>query len=98
MKSYLLKGLFFCCLSFTWTHFVIAQKQNIFSLVKEGDPAKLKNYLDTTKIALNITNTKGYSPLHMLIEHYVQYRVDYAATDEAKYNITTTKSRCIGIV
>ncbi|MBT9483880.1 ankyrin repeat domain-containing protein [Sediminibacterium sp.] len=92
MKSYLLKGLFFCCLSFTWTHFVIAQKQNIFSLVKEGDPAKLKNYLDTTKIALNITNTKGYSPLHMLIEHYVQYRVDYAATDEAKYNITTTKS------
>jgi ankyrin repeat protein len=56
-------------LLFQWNH---AQEKLIFDIVKNGNPEKLRAYLDTTKTSINITNSKGYSPLHVLIQNYVE--------------------------
>lgn len=72
--------------------FISAQDKPIFTYVKNGDPKKLSAYLDTTKTSINIKNSKGYSPLHVLIENYVQYRTDYIVTDEVKHDYTSKKS------
>lgn len=72
--------------------FIIAQDKLIFSLVKNGDPQKLSAYLDTTKTSINITNTKGYSPLHVLIENYVAYDVELITKDEKAYDENSDRS------
>lgn len=62
-----------------------ANEPMIFELVKKGDIQNLRTYLDTTKTAVNVVNSKGYSPLHVLIENYVEYRYDLREKDPYKY-------------
>lgn len=72
--------------------FITAQDKLIFTLVKNGDPQKLSAYLDTTKTSINITNTKGYSPLHVLLENYVDYNVDLIVEDKKAYDENSDRS------
>jgi hypothetical protein len=64
---------------------VAANEPMIFELVKKGDIQNLRTYLDTTKTSINVVNAKGYSPLHILIENYVEYRSDWRDKDAYKY-------------
>jgi len=61
------------------SHFSVslrAQDQVFFDLVKNGRWEKISLYLDTSKALLNIRNKEGYTPLHWLIKHYVDYNQD----------------------
>lgn len=58
-----------------------AQDQVFFDLVKNGRWDKVSAYLDTSKSPLNIRNKEGYTPLHWLIKHYVDYNQAKYAND-----------------
>jgi hypothetical protein len=66
----------------------MAQESRIFDLVKGGDVNSLRAYLDTTKTSVNVLNAKGYTPLHVLIENYVEERLDLRDKDSFKYQQT----------
>lgn len=71
---------------------VTAQDSKIFEIVKKGDNQSLKNYLDTSKTSVNIVNTKGYTPLHVLIENYIEERPEWREKDPYKYQQTVKQS------
>jgi len=65
--------------------FVEANEPLIFEMVKKGQVDALQTWLDTSKTSVNIVNAKGYSPLHVLIEHYAEFRPDWREKDPYKY-------------
>lgn len=70
---------------------VAANEPLIFSIVKNGEVNALRAWLDTSKTSVNITNAKGYSALHVLIEHYVEFRPDWREKDLYKYQQSLEK-------
>jgi hypothetical protein len=71
--------------------YVSGQEPSIFDIVKRGDVQNLKIYLDTTKTNINSVNAKGYSPLHVLIENYLEKRPDWEKIDAYKYQQSLKK-------
>lgn len=72
-------NLLICC-----SLYISAQEPKIFQIVKKGDIDALKTYLDTSKASINVVNAKGYSPLHVLIDHFVDYRGELGLIDKNK--------------
>lgn len=71
---------------------LMAQETRLFEIVRKGDSESLKTYLDTSKTSINITNAKGYSPLHVLIENFVEERPEWQEKDAYKYQQTVNQS------
>jgi hypothetical protein len=64
----------------------LTQDHAIFNIVKQGDPRLLKTCLDTSQATVDLTNSQGYTPLHVLIESYVEARSEMEAKDSYKYS------------
>jgi hypothetical protein len=69
-----------------------AQEPVIFDIVRKADALRLKSYLDTSKTSIDVVNSKGYSPLHVLIENYVEERPEWREKDAYKYQQTVKQS------
>ena len=95
MKNCALQTLFILCLLLGGNQIIFAQESKIFSLVKNGDFVGLKAFLDTSKIEpMNPNrNASGYTPLHVLIDNYVNYRKDLDGVDQKKHDAILEKSR-----
>jgi hypothetical protein len=76
-------------LLFTCIYSTLAQEPKIFKIVEKSDIIALKAYLDTSKTSINIVNSKGYSPLHVLIDYFVDYKPELIvkSSEEAKKNV-----------
>lgn len=66
--------------------FVFAQEPRIFKIVEKSDIIALKAYLDTSKTSINIVNSKGYSPLHVLIDYFVDYKPELILKSSEELN------------
>jgi hypothetical protein len=73
--------LFFLCFSTK----AFAEETKIFEIIKMGDLNALRTYLDTSKTSVNIVNSKGYTPLHVLIENYIEAKPELEEGDSYKY-------------
>lgn len=67
---------------------VLAQEPVIFDIVRKADVLRLKSCLDTSKTSIDVVNSKGYSPLHVLIENFVEERPELQEKDAYKYQQT----------
>lgn len=69
---------------------VFAQEPKIFKIVEKSDIIALKAYLDTSKTSINVVNSKGYSPLHVLIDYFVDYKPELISksSEELSKNVS----------
>lgn len=70
-------------LLFSSSTILYAQTDLLFNSIKEGKWEELQKYLNTTGTLVNIRNSEGYTPLHWLIQHYVDYDVSLYFIDAA---------------
>ncbi|MCX8019813.1 MAG: ankyrin repeat domain-containing protein [Chitinophagaceae bacterium] len=64
----------------------------VFALVSKGDYTELEKLLARDQTIVNLRNAQGYTPLHWLTIHYVDYRPDILDLQAARKNTELTEA------